>query len=81
MLVGFMCAGIMILMVQSDLFIVQWALSLAEGEHSLAQSPPFLSGPQLVQPWGYTEHKNTGTQLSLIDVLDKSHANPPHPLL
>lgn len=53
MLADLMCARV-ILRGQSDLFIVQWALSLAEGEHSLAQQPPppFLFGPHPVQPWG-----------------------------
>lgn len=69
-----------VFMGQSDLYWVQLALSLGEGEHSPAQSPS-LSRPRLAQPWGHTEHGNTDTPPGLIDVLDKSLVTPPQPPL
>lgn len=73
-----MCAEV-VFMGQSDLFLVQWALSLVGGEHSPAQSPPLpLSRPRPAQPRGHIE--NTDAPLGLIDVPDKPHlhlAQPP----
>lgn len=58
-----------VFMGQSDLYWVQWALSLAEGEHSPAQSPSLSPGQ--AQPSPRARLRNTDAPLGLIDVLDK----------
>lgn len=72
------CMWRLCFMGQSDLYWVQWALSLAEGDHSPAQSPS-LPRPHPLQPLGKTDCRNTDAPLGLIDVLDKPLTPPSTP--